>query len=89
MSNVGIDLHTAQMAGETSPLFWATKAILLMFEKGELVGKLGKMEIYTVSENGKHSVFAWVKVGMEAGRDLFIGTASEPVNMNDVVDAWL
>lgn len=89
MKNIGIDLHKAQSAGSESPQFWATKAMLQMFSAGELVGKLGKMEIYTISEHGNHSVFAWVKVGLNDGYDLFLGKSNMPVNSNEVWDVWL
>ena len=89
MRNIGTDLYAVQLLGETSPIFWATKAVILLFDSGELVGKQGKMEIYTVSENGKHSVFAWVEVGLNDGRDLFLGTTNVPVNANEVLDVWL
>ena len=88
LNDAGIDLYTAQQAGDTSPLYWLGKLITSRFDAGELVGKQGRVEIYTVSENGKYSVFAWVKVEPADGVDLFLGMASQPVNSSEV-DVWV
>jgi hypothetical protein len=87
--DAGIDLHKSQQAGDTSPLYWLGKLIASRFDAGELVGKQGRVEIYTLSENGKHSVFAWVKIAPADGVDLFLGMASEFVNSNEVYDVWV
>jgi GTP cyclohydrolase II len=87
--DAGVDLHKAQEAPTGSPLRWLGKLVVLLFEEGELTGKLGRVRIYTNSDNGTHSVFAWVKVPMRDGKDYFLSTTTEPVNSNDVYDVWV
>jgi hypothetical protein len=87
--DAGVDLHKAQEAPKNSPLRWLGKLVVSLFEEGELTGKLGRVRIYTNSDNGIHSVFAWVKVPMKSGKDYFLGTTTEPVNFDRIYDVWV